>query len=436
MAHTYSHQCVDASSISFSCPGTASHSLTLGSLAGSLTIDDTENMPAGTPSSGAFGVQCRSCGFGTPTPVDLDGREGHIKVELEFGPNVFNNSVKEALVQGYRIYAVDSCQKKYRLKDNSALDYIEASQTMENRIAGTLCECPTHLYRSTIELDLTRRQAVLQDLVFMIAVVLDTGYELPVGIVTAPVADAFTTTGTTTSVTTTSRTDTTITGTSITATGTTTSVTATTTFTTIAPTWSSMKIAGYFESTLSCSFAASYASDPQVKSAWLDSIAEVSAAPKAWVQVFVRNYCARRLSESLRRLNVGRVRVEYIITVPPGSTIQTRPAQEEIVEKLTSSTVVADMQQKVTQKVSSSTYTNTNVVTFSQPTQIANPTPQPTTLAPAAAAEDEPNDVSVLAIALGTLGMCLGGVICCIVSIVFGKRRREGSEGAEPSSQM
>jgi len=432
-AHTINHACVETGTLTFSCPAVGAsaaqaydQTLSIGSHWGAGSSFRVFNGSLGYDADGrpkrnahlqsvvgGFDVKCKVCGLDNLNPVDTDGRVGHLRLTVQFGPNILNGVVDETGVLGYRIYLVSGCSAKVG-GPGSELAYVAKSN---HNFGGTsvdgYCGCPTTVYQAQVEFQLP---ANLTDGRLMIVPLLRGGIELPMGTISENVQDY---------------TDPTITTTTI-----------TTTTTRALPT-SSVQLSGNIGVAISCTVAPQYVERPQVLRGWYKALSQWLMIPESMLEVHLSSACSRRLDadgqhpagngRALQSTNTGQAHVDYTILWSPSDQINPSLLQVYQVRTL----ITASNRRQVLTPISSDRV-NLEVASSGDTTRyitsvvyIPGPviqTLQPTTTREAyTTAEDGVDKGLIAGIVIGCVS-CFWVVACVVFCLLCRKKKPEGTE--------
>lgn len=224
-AETYDHECVDSGSLTFFCPDNTNQiGLPNISWQEEFVLGEhwgAEGQPmaqlrtwAGPTSrqrrnadlvnmSGGFEIHCRVCGLDRVTE-DTDIREGHVEMDLVWGPNMFNSTVREATIAGYSVFLVSGCNRVLGRSLAFVRKIIDSGYEGQDVLTNP-CDCPAAMYKAHITTALPPGH---EEYKLMVVPVIEVGKPLHIGLTTDPLHDYWTTTTTTsnTSTTTTSST--------------------------------------------------------------------------------------------------------------------------------------------------------------------------------------------------------------------------------------
>jgi hypothetical protein len=153
--------------------------------------------------SGSFDVLCRVCDLNSYELEDLDIREGHLRVVVEFGPNIVDGHLDlgESAIQSYGIFAVEGGIPSEtgtlpRLLLADALAVVNKSSASSDGESND-CGCNPTQYSAEVS---TVFPANVSELRIMVVPIIDNGEVLPIGVATDPIMDTIaTTTATSTS---------------------------------------------------------------------------------------------------------------------------------------------------------------------------------------------------------------------------------------------
>jgi len=262
--------------------------------------------------TGSFNVHCQVCGLKYDV-VDSDGRSGYAKVDLTWGPNTYQGKFNEAIIRGYAIFQVDadrgqSCspgsdQHSDDLKHvdlNNSLVEIPKRSNQSQAADGSEkgCGACPNVYSTTVNWQMPSGVTAVR---LMVSPVTDAGEVLPLGLTTGIVTDV-----------------------------------------TVPPTQAPMpapttatspkgRIVGKI--VMKVANVIAFINDSKVNQGMQNSIASMAKVLPSYVKVTLS--AARRLrgphdEADGRRLQAGKVNVDFTIDIPAGATVSASAVQSNI----------------------------------------------------------------------------------------------------------